>query len=86
MNKNAKIVGIIICLIPTIGFGLCGLLGVGSYVSEGSHSEFSPAALWLGLIGLGISAVFGFVVWAILRSMKNKTSEVQAIPHNDQSP
>lgn len=82
MKKTFKILGIILCIIPMVGFGLCGLLGavVGSFGfidSLRSKTQFFEFLTIFGLAaaGLGVSAGFAYIIRYLFRSMK-KDSDI----------
>jgi len=79
MANFFRILGIIIALFMLVGFGLCGLWGIATGISMTASA--GPAwgseetlIIVCGLIGLAISAIFGFAVRAIFKSIRVKPS------------
>lgn len=62
-----KAIGVALALLAMVGFGLCSLLGfaVGAGGGSGSGEIFA-----LALLGGVLSAFFGWIVFAIFRSVR----------------
>ena len=65
MSVSKKIIRTVIVgilLIPAIGFGIVGAIGVHAGISSGESSS-----VLLGLLGIGLSAGLVFLITALLR-------------------
>jgi hypothetical protein len=58
-----KVIGVIVGLLGTVGFGLCSLCG---FVVAGSDKD----VIWLALLGAGLAGLFGWMVVAIFRAAR----------------
>lgn len=71
MKNFLKIVGIIACLFPMVGFGLCGAFGVSAGFQGGGGwvGRDTGTFVILGLIGLAIAFGFAVLIWMLGKSL-----------------
>ena len=62
-----KVIGVVFSLLALVGFGLCSLLGFAVGAGSGSGSG---DILALALLGAVLAMFFGWVVFAIFRSVR----------------
>ena len=63
----AKVVGLVVCLVGMVGFGLCSLVGL----MAGGLSGFGVFVV----VGLGLTALSFLGVYAIIRSARKPPPE-----------
>jgi uncharacterized YccA/Bax inhibitor family protein len=61
-----RMLGIVLGMLVTIGFGVCGVFGLLAPGREGGD-----LARIFGLIGLGLAALFGTMVWIAIKDKPN---------------
>lgn len=66
-----KVLGMLLALCAMVGFGICGVCGLGLGVSSGRGADTIGIVI-LGLLGLGISVVAFFAFRALLRSFRSQ--------------
>lgn len=64
-----KVILIILCVILTIGFGICGAVGLAS-VSVNTENPNALGTLGLAILGIVLSVVLGWLVTKIAKSIK----------------
>ena len=71
MKNFLKIVGIIACFFPMVGFGLCGAFGVNAGFQSGGGWTGADAKVFLilGMIGLAIAFGFAVLIWMLGKSL-----------------
>ena len=73
-----KILGILLCLAAMVGFGLCGLIGVGSGIADFSKpakdvDPYSTLILIFSLFGIAMSIGFMYVIRVLYKSLSDNT-------------
>ena len=69
-NMAFRAIIVLILLFPLAGFGICGVMGVIGGVE--SHQLFFAL---LGLLGIAISASFGYFIVQLLKAKKPTTEQ-----------
>ena len=75
MKKIIQVIGIVACLIPLVGFGWCGAMGIETGVT--SRGPLSGRILFIayGLAAFAISIGFGFVIHMIFKNITAAPSD-----------
>ena len=64
-----KVILIIVCVIFTIGFGICGAVGLAS-VSINTENPNASGTFGLAILGIALSAFLGWLTTKIAKSIK----------------
>ncbi|MDY7540134.1 hypothetical protein QN372_06095 [Undibacterium sp. RTI2.1] len=75
MKTTLKILGILFCLIPMVGFGICGLFGVGMTFSTGAVLGDRFVVFILGVLGIAICVGCGAIIRNLWNSVKKAATD-----------
>ncbi|MGZ3158059.1 MAG: hypothetical protein ACXU7H_03160, partial [Burkholderiaceae bacterium] len=74
MKKIFQVLGIVLCIFPMIGFGWCGLMGLGESIGSKQNNGM---LIVLGLMGIVISAAFGYAIYVMFKGLSSGFSDDQ---------
>jgi hypothetical protein len=73
MRKIMCVIGMLLCLVPMVGFGMCGVFGVISGLRNITTEYFIYSALLIGCgaLGIAISVGLGFAIRELSKSFRS---------------